>query len=87
MLVERSLVEGGTGKFEEVTLNKNTHSALLHPVEVKEVVDEEKRTLGACAVRKMPKRKLLPEKLQKVCEKVQFDLTRMSNMTFERLSF
>ena len=36
---------------EEVILNKNTHSPLVHPVEVKEEQDDEKGeslTLGRC---------------------------------------
>ena len=44
-MVGRSLVEGGSGKVaiemfnpseEDVLLHKNTHSALVHPVEVNE---------------------------------------------------
>ena len=79
------LVEGGRQKVdiemfnsleEEVMLSKSTHSALVHPVEVKKVRDEEKRTSGECVAWKVSKREPLPEELQRVWEEAQFDLTR-----------
>ena len=60
---------------EAVLLNKNTHSTLVYPVEVKE--EEEgtpvKRTQEAA--RKVSTMTTLPEELLKMSEDVQFDLS------------
>ena len=85
MLVGRSLVEGGRGKVstemfnpseEEVTLNRNTHSTLVHAVEVKEDQEEQKRTSGECIARKGPQEETCPKRTTDVCEETQFDLTK-----------
>ena len=82
-MVGSSLVEGGTGSVavemfnpleEDVLLNKNTHSALVHSVEVKKEEEETpvKKTLEAA--RKVSTKTTLPGELQKMSEDVQFDL-------------
>ena len=94
VVVGRSLVEGGMGRVavemfnpleENVLLNKNTHSALVHPVEVKE--EEEgtpvKRTQEAA--RKVSTMTTLPEELLKMSEDVQFDLNAQEKRQWRQL--
>ena len=82
VMVGRSLVEGGTGSVavevlnpsEEVLLDKNTHSALVHPVEIKEGEEGTPVKRTQEAARKVSTMAALPEELLKMSEDVQFDL-------------
>ena len=56
-----------------VRLNKNTHLALVHPVEVKEDQADKERTSVECIPEKVYKRKTLSEELQRVCKEAQFE--------------
>ena len=86
VMVGRSLVDGGKGRVniemfnpsdEEVVLHKNTHTALVHPVEVEETLKEEKSMERESSfVRKVGKEGPLPEELQRIREETQYDLTK-----------
>ena len=65
-----------------MTLNNNIHSALVHPVEVK---DDEKRTSEECIARKVSRRLPHPEERQRVCEEAQFDLTKDERQQMSQL--
>ena len=54
---------------EDVLLQKNTHAALVHPVEVEENFDNwnHQRDDVLCSVRKMTVNEPLPEALRKLC--------------------
>ena len=101
VMVGRSLVGGGKGKVniemfnpseEDVVLFKNTHSALVHPVVLEDVIreetspeeveDPEKKT---SLVRGVARKEPLPEELQKVCNDTQYDLTPEERKQLSRL--
>ena len=56
-----------------MTSNRNTHSTLVHPVEV---TDVQKKIVGEGKVIKVTKRESLTEELQRVCDETQFDLAK-----------
>ena len=79
----RSLVEEGTGREavemfnpseEDVLLNKNTHSTLVHPMEVKEEEEGMPVRRTQKAARKVSTMAALPGELLKMSEEMQFDL-------------
>ena len=64
--------------LEEDVLWKNTQKALVHPVEGKNNSDSwncQKEEVS-CLVRKMTAKIPLPEALRKLCEEIQYDLTK-----------
>ena len=82
-MIGRSLVEGGTGGVSiemfnplevDVLLKKNTHSALVHPVEVKKEEGETSVIKAKEAARKISTKATLPEELQRMSEDIQFNL-------------
>ena len=104
VLVGRSLVSGGSGCVSiemfnpsdtEIILNKNTHSALVHPVIVDnpntdnshfEHVIHKDSSQSVKQVRSVgTNNKNLPEELQQVCEGVQFDLDQSERLKMEEL--
>jgi len=94
VMVGRSLVEGGKGKVdvemfnpsdEDVILYKNTHTALVHPVELDTAQGEDASSVGIKAsdtqegkgyARNVTKREPLPEELQDICRRMQFVLEK-----------
>ena len=97
VLVGRSLVEGGRGKVcvemfnpseEDVLLHKDTHTALVHPVEVEEAlvrdeVPEEGMKMNL--VREVTRQRSLPKELQEICEGTQYDLSKSEKRQLSRL--
>ena len=94
VMVGQSLVEGGMGRValkmfnpseEDVLFNKNTHSALVHPVEVKgeEEGTPVKRTEEAA--RKVSTMTTLAEELLKMSEDVQFNLNAQEKKQWRQL--
>ena len=63
---------------DDALLRKNTHTALVHRVEVDEnsVNQNCLKDEGSCLVRKMTANEPLPEALRKLCEETQYDLTK-----------
>ena len=59
---------------EYVFLNKNTLSALVHPVEVRKEEEETSAKKTKEAARKITTKTTLPEELQKMSKDIQFDL-------------
>ena len=59
---------------EDVFLNKNMHSALAHPVEVKKEEGEISVIKAKEAARKISMKATLPEELQWMSEDIQFNL-------------
>ena len=93
-MVGRSLVEGGTGKVaiemfnpseEDVLLHKNTHSALVHPVEVNEGKEQVPVKRTHEAARKVLPVTALPEELLRISEDVQFDLNAHERARWRQL--
>ena len=91
VMIGRSLVEGGKGRVsmevfnpseEDVVLHKNTHSAVVHPVEIEEDVE---RTGKGGSVRRITKQKDLPEELKTVCDEAQCELTREEGKQLSKL--
>ena len=85
--VGRSLVEGCSGKVTlemfdmsevDIVLYKNTHTALLHPIdiEVMEQWEEKPSEKEKSSVRKVTKREPTPEELHGVCKNTQYDLSK-----------
>ena len=84
ILVGRSLVAGGKSRVsvdmfnpsdEDVVLNKDTHTALVYPVDVEESVVEEKPSRVGCIRLRITEYDPLPEELQTICDDTQHDLT------------
>ena len=61
---------------EDIVLHKNTHTALVHPVDIEIAEQQEEKLVEKekSSVRKITKRETLPEELQRVCENIQYDL-------------
>ena len=103
VMVGRSLVKGCRGKVdvemfnpseEDVVLHRNTHTALVHPVEVEvfpeegmQDVREDPRESDFSSVRKMSGRETLPEELVRICEDTQYDLTREEKKQLSQLLY
>ena len=94
VMVGRSLVEEGTGKVaiemfnpleEDVLLNKNTHSALVHPVEVNEKEEGAPARGTQEAARKVSTMAALPEELLRMSEDVQFNLNTQEKKQWRQL--
>ena len=69
---------------EDVTLNKNTHSAIIHPVEVEErLCGDDNDYLNS--VRSMTPQGDLPAELQMMCEGVQCEMTEDEEKQLVRL--
>ena len=89
LLVGRSLVEGGSSRVlidmcnpteEDIVLHRDTHAALIHPVELEgELKDEEpSNTKGPIGgyVRRVAQEEALPKELQELCKGTQYELTK-----------
>ena len=96
VMVGRSLVGGGRGRVclevfnpseEDVVLHKDTHSAMVHPVEVEE--DQERTSLEReakeGAVRRLTKQRSLPEELMGICDEAQCEMTREEGKQLSKL--
>ena len=72
---------------EEVVLYENTHTALVHPVDIEDTELHEKTQpeKEKSSVRKITKRELLPEELQRVCKETQYDLSKQEKSQLSRL--
>ena len=70
---------------KDVLLNKNTYSALVHPVEVKKEEEEASVKRTKEAARKVSTRTTLPEELLKMSVDVQFDLDAQEKRQWRQL--
>ena len=97
VLVGRSLVEGGRGKVcvemfnpseEDVLLHRDTHTALVHPVDVEETLAEDEvpdERFKMNLVREVSRQSSLPKELQEICEETQYDLSKSEKKQLSRL--
>ena len=95
VMVGRSIVKGGSGMVqvelmnpseEDIVLNRNTHTALVHPVEELCTMPPMETEGQKCEfVRRMGKVVPLPEPLRKLCEEAQFDLTKEEGRELSQL--
>ena len=97
VLVGRSLVEGGRGKVcmemfnpseEDVVLHKDTHAALVHPVEVEDDLMKEEASdevLRKSMVREVSRQSPLPKELRDMYEETQYDLSKAEKRQLSRL--
>ena len=90
LLVGRSLIEGGKNRVlidmcnpteEDILLHKDTHAALVQPVELEGELKEEETPDSARVkggyVRRVAQEDPLPEELQELCRETQHELTTL----------